>query len=1067
MASSKTIIKQIEAWVEKRLKQALAGIKSDYAGIVPYAGVSAMQNANVPDGTIGGVTHYGWRTMQEIVEDAGGDYDNTYVEIPDITGTDADKADIKWINPDFEDKDINITWDMLYSILNDAVFRTTVTDPDSLMSEETVHYPVLFTDSEGNEYFLVAEQIGIPAGFRPRWVNVIYIFRTNPKEGGGAELWVADATDGTFKFSSEAYSNNSQEFYSAMAQHKNMNWLKTYVNNVIAALESRADEVGVVTDEVKAIIKAMFYRLFTCPAPMSRTLHIRESGKWTNIQNTIPFDTVEEMQKYTAKDGDIGVVDNWSWVEVTDDNTDEWAELPLVDISGTMHDKGTAKSHIFYCKDTFWEPAEQEYPNINDFEHAGVFIDTNGKIWTLALANTYSVLNVFSDIKNNINYFPVWLFDFDPNRRQGNPVEGDTGTVKLFLCSLGDVDIDSETTSFNNFLGNLNAHLEYPVDWFNDAYCLASGNYTFFENDGWIADGNSVYARPSNFPNIINMIDEETSAFTDGVTVVIGSFVSDFFNNLDMGIHLPKHTKGSYEMVNDEWKERGSSENALLTPITYAELVDLRNNGELVPGALYRITDYVTTTAQENTQSAGHQFDVIVRALDGSTLSEEAYAIQHDGDEYFANSKLEAWKVWYCLDNDKNRFAWADDGIDETTEASMNGLPRMSSGDKQIGSQNYYCWGQPNTPRPTYTTSLNPEIGDITYSISSSMGGGYSVNNKGTVESFTPDHEGTGLPNGKGVIYRLIDEFNNDIKYDFKNIQFKRTITEGAYDEEGDDTWCYTLNVWHKGMCQDASIVGNTLPNDDDFVSGVYNNKFGYATAYDLSLAGVDTFAFALGNNVLLSLVEDDGYYGTFSNIVGDNFYLNTIGSSFHSNSIGNYVYDNLINIYFDSNTIGNHFRGNTIGPGFEANTIGNHFVTNIIGDDFHLNTIGHKFVSNTIGNYVHDNIVGNNFHSSIIGNYFTHNTIGNDFDHNTIGTMNGDTATTKDYVRYISVEDGVEYVDITTSATTSLSAYLQNIIIGKGVAGTFSSRKTITHPTVNDAFQTTYLPTGSTEVNV
>jgi hypothetical protein len=49
--------------------------------------------------------------------------------------------------------------------------------------------------------------------------------------------------------------------------------------------------------------------------------------------------------------------------------------------------------------------------------------------------------------------------------------------------------------------------------------------------------------------------------------------------------------------------------------VTYNELVELRDNGELVSGAQYRITDYVTTTSQPNTRSASTlHFDVIVTA---------------------------------------------------------------------------------------------------------------------------------------------------------------------------------------------------------------------------------------------------------------------------------------------------------------------------------------------------------------------------------------------------------------------------------------------------------------------
>lgn len=101
---------------------------------------------------------------------------------------------------------------------------------------------------------------------------------------------------------------------------------------------------------------------------------------------------------------------------------------------------------------------------------------------------------------------------------------------------------------------------------------------------------------------------------------------------------------------------------------TWQNLKDNRDGGSLLPCQWYRITDFVTTvgedieeqTGEQMTRSAGHAFDILVMAVDTGTLNETAYAIQHDGDEYFADTKMEAWQLKYCLDNDSNRFAWAD-----------------------------------------------------------------------------------------------------------------------------------------------------------------------------------------------------------------------------------------------------------------------------------------------------------------------------------------------------------------------------------------------------------------------
>ena len=126
-----------------------------------------------------------------------------------------------------------------------------------------------------------------------------------------------------------------------------------------------------------------------------------------------------------------------------------------------------------------------------------------------------------------------------------------------------------------------------------------------------------------------------------------------------------------------------------ITKITYADLKALRDAGKLIPGQSYRITDYTCTTTQAGTQSAGHVFDIIVVADSESKLNESARAISHEGDTYFSACNLAAWKLQYCLDNDTDRFEWAD------------------------------------------------------------------------------------AANGKGVIYRMIDEYGNECPYDFKNILFE------------------------------------------------------------------------------------------------------------------------------------------------------------------------------------------------------------------------------------------------------------------------------------------------------
>ena len=256
-----------------------------------------------------------------------------------------------------------------------------------------------------------------------------------------------------------------------------------------------------------------------------------------------------------------------------------------------------------------------------------------------------------------------------------------------------------------------------------------------------------------------------------------------------------------------------------IVELHYSEILELRDSHNLIPDTLYRIIDYQCKSSDPNTQCAGHNFDIIVLALSENTLSERARAIQNQNDSYFVNSKLEAWQVWYCLDNDTSRFQWAD------------------------------------------------------------------------------------TANGKGVIYRLIDEFNNDCPYDFKNLMFKRSAqwfatkagTAWANDVLGTvpitDQWYYTFSwVDENDNVFDLSIIGNdgTLKSDTESIYGCYNNKISLHNGGWEDIQS-DKFLQILNNNVIVNSANYDGglFYGCFSNTFGNGCSSNTFGSYCYSNTFG------------------------------------------------------------------------------------------------------------------------------------------------------------------------------------
>jgi hypothetical protein len=98
-----------------------------------------------------------------------------------------------------------------------------------------------------------------------------------------------------------------------------------------------------------------------------------------------------------------------------------------------------------------------------------------------------------------------------------------------------------------------------------------------------------------------------------------------------------------------------------MVSVLYDDLVTMRNASNLKQGVQYRITDYTCTTVQGDSRSEGNDFDIIVVADSNNKLNEAARAIRRGGDTYFPSDTLfEAWELKYCIDNDTDRFAWAD-----------------------------------------------------------------------------------------------------------------------------------------------------------------------------------------------------------------------------------------------------------------------------------------------------------------------------------------------------------------------------------------------------------------------
>lgn len=323
----------------------------------------------------------------------------------------------------------------------------------------------------------------------------------------------------------------------------------------------------------------------------------------------------------------------------------------------------------------------------------------------------------------------------------------------------------------------------------------------------------------------------------------------------------------------------------LLVCKTWVQLISLRNAHKLIPGQMYRITDYITTVANDpEAQSAGHPFDIVVMALSADSLSEHALAMHsaRDTDGYFGDANVEAWKIWYCLDNDTTRFQWAD------------------------------------------TT------------------------------------------NGKGVIYRLIDEWRNDCPYDFKNVQFKRyKIISGSQEhlsslfgsylglkggmnrlvsDNNDYTWAYTFSLIKGEECIDSSVseITKNCQCENNLIRGYFTTDLRDDAVFQV---------LALNNIVCITDISDIPSTRTSTiryNSFGPDCYSITLFGLPYNNSFGYYCTRNIVG--GSNNTFGYKCSGNSFGIMCNCNTFGDECMDNIIGDAASYNTFGNECSENILG---------------------------------------------------------------------------------------------------------------------
>ena len=360
-------------------------------------------------------------------------------------------------------------------------------------------------------------------------------------------------------------------------------------------------------------------------------------------------------------------------------------------------------------------------------------------------------------------------------------------------------------------------------------------------------------------------------------------------------------TNGTSSYQYDFPKQNG--EVVVYKELSYRELRNLKENSQLVPGGVYRITDYMTYTSTYNTDSGSHQFDILVFALSKNELSENANACLHNGDTYFSScgAKLESWEIKYCLDNDSERFEWIN-GDDSSGCKGVIYYMKDEWGNEAHYDFKNILFKKNNINYYTFSLSESGNVYDATLKTRSVR------NNKI-------------LPSYDAGDYNMILSFNTFLLED-NSLCISNYIGENSKNNTfGNNCLCNTL----KSYCSD--------------------NKFGDQCQYNIldEYCNSNTFGDQNQSNTLgVNCIDNEFGSQTLRLTFGNKCQTNKFGNQCHSNTFGNEC---------NNNTFGNNCSYNTFENNCSYNTFENNCSYNIFGNMCNNN----EFVENESNFYMYN----------------------------------------------------------------------------------------------------------------
>ena len=440
---------------------------------------------------------------------------------------------------------------------------------------------------------------------------------------------------------------------------------------------------------------------------------------------------------------------------------------------------------------------------------------------------------------------------------------------------------------------------------------------------------------------------------------------------------------------------------------TYEEMTEMRDQGKLIPGQYYRITDYVTTvstTPDPNTgmvmvRSAGHQFDLLVRADAADTLSETAWAVQHDGDTYFQNARLEAWQLKYTLDNDSNRYDWAD------TEQGKGVIYEMQDE-----------WGN----------RLPYDFKNVQFLRIPIIGQSHLYVNSGYPTEMDDDGYVTDVIGAKLTINTLNPTDQQRLQklgaylHPFMGYYSEQYIYDDGYSDSWDG-----LALEDGGTRLFAMVTDNYesygILAEVDKTKAVWCHTFGKLTSFTAGETEDVTLTGRAMDFQMSPYIVSDGKEGLPYNVMVSNQ-----NQTYKNTRITGYFYGNTISGYIDCTSISGSFQYSSVSGNIYALSVSGSFnYSSVSGNIYALSVSGNIYALSVSDNFRYSSVSGNIYRTSISG-YIQYASISGDFQYSSVsGSFNY--SSISGYIECTSVSGYIERTSVSGNIErTSVSGSIE-----------------------------------------